>query len=145
MPLPLVIIYFIGEPGPEVRRAGTLAVRAQEAVEKILKPGILAGDIYRAGFSRVAQGEPNIWHRMGSRKTSGWCGHGEGLNMHEPPYLFEGSKAVIKEGMVISVEVSGVAENRQLANMPEDVYLITKSGFEKLTTDLGDPDISVKT
>lgn len=135
----------IGDPGEEIRRAGKLAVKAQEAVEKILRPGITAGDIYRTGFSRVAEETPGIWHKMGSRKTSGWCGHGEGLNMHEPPYLFAGSDAVIREGMVISVEISTVVEDGRLANMPEDVYLITKNGFDKLTEDFGPADIYVKT
>jgi len=127
----------IGDPGQEIRRLGELAVRAQEAVEDILKPGITAGDIYMTGFSKVAEVIPSIWYRLGSRKTSGWCGHGEGLNMHEPPYLCKGSEVVIREGMTISVEISTVAEDKRLANMPEDVYLITKDGFEVLTKELG--------
>jgi len=33
----------------------------------------------------------------------------------------------------------------KLANMPEDVYFITKDGFDKLTRDFGTGDIYVKT
>ena len=33
----------------------------------------------------------------------------------------------------------------KLANMPEDVYFITKDGFDKLTRDFGTGDIYVET
>lgn len=135
---------FIGDPGQEIRRLGELALRGQEAVEDILKPGITAGDIYMAGFSRVAQDLPNIWLKVGSRKTSGWCGHGQGLIMHEPPYLCKGSNALIREGMTISVEISSVAKDKRLANMPEDVYLITKDGFELLSKEFGPGGIYIQ-
>ena len=135
---------FIGDPGQEIRRLGELAVLGQQAVEDILKPGITANDIYMAGFSRVAQEVPNIWHKMSSRKTSGWCGHGQGLTMHELPYLCKGSNVVIREGMVFSIEVSTVAEDRRLVNMPEDVYLLTKDGFELLTKELGPAGIYIQ-
>jgi Xaa-Pro aminopeptidase len=135
---------YIGDPGREIRRLGELAVRGQEAVEDILKPGITAGDIYMAGFTRVAKDLPNIWYNLGSRKTSGWCGHGQGLTMHELPYLCKGSTTVIKEGMVISVEISSVAADKRLVNMPEDLYLITKDGFELLSKEFGPGGIYIQ-
>jgi len=135
---------YIGDPGQGIRRLGELALRGQQAVEDILKPGITANDIYMAGFTQVAKELPNIWYNLGSRKTSGWCGHGQGLTMHELPYLCKGSKIVIKEGMVISVEISSVAADKRLVNMPEDVYLITKDGFELLSKEFGPGGIYIQ-
>jgi len=134
----------IGEPGQEFRRLATWAYRAQQAVEAILKPGAKVGDIWTTGISTVAEGEPDIWYKVRSRRFPSWIGHGEGLNEHEPPYLVEGSDVLLREGMVIAVEIPSFYE-RQLANMPEDVYLITREGYERLTNDFGPGDIYVKT
>jgi len=133
----------IGEPGPECRRMGTWAYKGQQAVEAILKPGVLIGDLWMAAISTVAEGDPDIWRKARSRKFPSWIGHGEGLNLHELPYLVEGSDVVVKEGMVLAVEVPSFFEKR-LANMPEDTYLITKDGYERLTADFGPGDIYVK-
>jgi len=136
---------YIGDPGREIRRLGEIALKGQQAVEDILKPGITAEDIYMAGFSKVAEEIPDIWLKIGSRKSSGWCGHGQGLLMHELPYLCKGSDVVIREGMTISVEISAVAPDKRLVNMPEDVYLITRDGFELISKDFGPGGIYIKT
>ena len=135
---------FIGNPGKEIRRLASWATRAMETVEGILKPGTLAGDIWMRAMSTVAEGEPDIWRKARSRKFPSWVGHGEGLNLHELPYLVEGSDVMVREGMVLSVEVPSFFE-KQIANMPEDVYLVTKDGYEKLTIDFGTMDIYIKT
>jgi len=134
----------IGEPGPEYRRLASLAYKAMEAVEAILKPETIVGDIWMTGISKVAEGESDVWQKVRSRKIPGWIGHGEGLNLHEPPYLVEGSEAVLREGMVLALEIPSFIGKR-IANMPEDTYLITKDGFEKLTKDFGPGDLYVKT
>ncbi len=133
----------IGEPGKEGRRMGTWAYKALLAVEEMLKPGAVLGDLWMKAFSVVAEGDPEIWRKARSRKFPSWIGHGEGLGVHELPYLVEGSDVALKEGMVIAIEIPSFFEGR-LANMPEDAYLITKDGHEKLTADFGPGDIYVK-
>lgn len=135
----------IGDPGKEIRRLGRLAARAHERVEDILKPGVTAGELWKVGYSKVAEEEPRIWELARSKEWIGWVGHGEGLNEHELPYLVDGSDFVLKEGMTISLEIPVFDTNGKLANMPEDVYLITKDGFDKLSKDFGPMDIYIKT
>jgi len=135
----------IGDPGPEIRRLGRLAERAHQAVEDILKPGVTAGQIWQTGYATVAKEEPRIWELASSKEWIGWVGHGEGLNEHELPYLVRDSDYIVKEGMTISLEIPVFDKNGKMANMPEDVYLITKDGFDKLSKDFGPMDIYVKT
>ncbi len=135
----------IGDPGHEIRRLGRLAERAHQAVEDILKPGGTAGKLWQTGYATVAKEEPRIWELASSKEWIGWVGHGEGLNEHELPYLVRDSDYVIKEGMTISLEIPVFDKNGKMANMPEDVYLITKDGFDKLSKDFGPMDIYVKT
>ena len=138
------VIHF-GDPGKEIRRLGRLAKRAHEAVEDILKPGVTAGELWKTGYSTIAKEEPRIWELARSKEWIGWVGHGEGLNEHELPYLVENSETVLKEGMTIAVEIPLFDTNGKMANMPEDVYLITKDGFDKLSKDFGPMDIYIKT
>jgi Xaa-Pro aminopeptidase len=133
----------IGDPGREFMRASALAAEAMGAVEDILKPGVTAGQIWEMSYATIAKKDPEIWRRARSRRMVGWVGHGEGLNIHEPPYFVEGSEAILKPGMVVAVEVPSY-HGGTFANMPEDTYIITESGFEKLSADLGPTDTYVK-
>lgn len=139
-------ILYIGDPGKEVRRLGRLAKLATEAVEDILKPGITAGEIWRVGYEEIAKYEPIIWDLVRSKDWIGWVGHGEGLSEHEPPYLVENSDVVLEENMTIAIEIPVLnPETGKICNMPEDVYLITNDGFDKLSKDFGPMDIYIKT
>ena len=135
----------IGDPGKEIRRLGRLAARAHEAVEDILKPGVTAGELWKVGYSKVAEEEPRIWELASSTEWIGWVGHGEGLNEHELPYLVKDSDFVLREGMTISLEIPVFDKKGKMANMPEDVYLISKNGFDKLSKDFGPMGIYIKT
>ncbi|MCC6209876.1 MAG: aminopeptidase P family protein [Burkholderiales bacterium] len=134
----------IGDPGPAGMRASALASESMMAVEEILKPGITAGQIWEVAYAKMAEREPEIWRKARSRRMVGWVGHGEGLNIHEPPYFVEGSTAKIRAGMVVAVEVPSYHDGT-FANMPEDTYIITATGYEKLSADLGPTDTSVRT
>jgi len=133
----------IGEPGTGFVEAAALASDSMLAIEEILKPGITAGQIWEVGYATIARKEPEIWRKARSRRMVGWVGHSEGLNIHEPPYFVEGATAELREGMVIAVEVPSYHDGT-FANMPEDTYIITANGFEKLSGALGSTDTYVK-
>jgi Xaa-Pro aminopeptidase len=134
----------IGKVSPDFEKAARLASEAMWAVEEILKPGVTAGQIWETSYATIAKKVPDIWRTARSRRMVGWVGHGIGLNIHEPPYFVEGSEAILKEGMVVAVEVPSYHE-RAFANMPEDTYIITKDGYEKLSMDLGPTETYVRT
>lgn len=134
----------IGDFGPEGARASAMASEAMMAVEDMLKPGVTAGQIWETAYGQMAKKDPEVWRKARSRRMVGWVGHGEGLNIHEPPYFVEGSPAVIKAGMVVAVEVPSY-HGGTFANMPEDTYIVTETGWEKLSADLGPTDTTVRT
>jgi Xaa-Pro aminopeptidase len=99
--------------------------KAQNSALCALRPGILccAADsaarnfITKAGYGRY------FIHSTG---------HGIGLETHEAPYLSPRSKAVLGEGMVVTVE-PGIYIPDSFGVRLEDTVLITKDGCEVLT------------
>ena len=134
----------IGMVDPAFEQSARLASEGMWAVEEILKPGVTAGEIWQAAYGVMAAKRPELWFTARSRRMVGWVGHGMGLNIHEPPYFVEGSEAVLKPGMIVAVEVPSYHE-RTFANMPEDTYLITETGYDKLSIDLGPTETYIRT
>lgn len=114
----------VGNVAPEVERALSVGVEAQEACFHGLKPGIQGRDVEAIGRNIVENG--------GLGEHFLYSGvHSLGVIEFEPPIFGPSSEAMIKENMIISVDIP-------MFNTPwgglriEDGYLITHSGAEKL-------------
>lgn len=126
----------IGEPPPLQRQLYDASLEGLDAALSVIRPGIRAGDIYRAASERMG--------KMDSRFSvirNVFAGHGLGLHTHEPPYLDpRGNQAdiEIKEGMYLAVEISAldIPEFKVIGGFPEDNILVTKDGYENLTKDI---------
>lgn len=87
-----------GEPAdPEVRKVYRTAWEGQQKALDAVRPGVPCAAVDRAAREHIAAagyGEQFL-HRTG---------HGLGLQIHEPPYLVGGSREILEEGMVFSIE-----------------------------------------
>ena len=99
---------------------------AREAAFAVLRPGTRAEDVDAAAREYFAKHglEKYMLHRVG---------HGIGMGNHEGPWLSEGSEHVLAENMIVSVEpglyVPDIGGFRH-----SDTVLVTKDGYERLTT-----------
>jgi Xaa-Pro aminopeptidase len=115
---------FLGEPDAEVRRAFDVACRAQAACAAALRPGVVGRSVEALGRQVVA--DAGLEHYF---LYSGL--HSVGVIEFEPPIFGPSSSAVLKENMVISIDIP-------LFNAPwgglriEDGFLITEGGAERL-------------
>ncbi len=117
--------FFLTSPNEEEREHFDNMMRARKLALNLIKPGMRASDIdTEVKYFLIKKGyAENMLHRVG---------HGIGLGNHEAPWVAEGSKDVLEENMLISVEpglyFEGVGGYRH-----SDTVLITKNGCEFIT------------
>ena len=116
----------LGKIDPELQKIHAIVEEANAAGREACKPGVPAQEVDRAArrvIEKAGYG-PYFFHRTG---------HGLGLEVHEPPYMMEGSERLLEPGMVFTVE-PGIYLPGQGGARVEDVMLITETGAETLTT-----------
>ena len=114
-----------GKVTPDIRRMWGVVRAAQAAALRIVRPGVPAARVDAAARKVISQ--------AGFGKCFGHgLGHGVGLEVHEGPTLSPKSKAILKAGMVVTIEpgiyLPGVGGVRV-----EDMVLVTRRGAEVLT------------
>ncbi|GAB4524808.1 MAG: hypothetical protein OHK0046_39990 [Anaerolineae bacterium] len=99
---------------------------AIEAGEGVLKPGAVAGDVYRAVYASL-QAEGFAAH------FPHHAGHGLGLGHPDAPYFVPNSTEVLQVGDVVTLE-PGAYNGKSYGARIEHNYLITETGCERLTS-----------
>jgi Xaa-Pro aminopeptidase len=114
----------VGNPGQEIERALKVAIEAQQACFRALRPGIEGREVEAIGRQVVTDGNLGQYFLYSGV-------HSLGVIEFEPPIFGPSSAAVLKENMIISVDIP-------MFNTPwgglriEDGYLITADGAEGL-------------
>jgi Xaa-Pro aminopeptidase len=114
----------VGDPGEALRKALDAACRAQDACFHALEPG-------QEGRKAEAAGRKVI-EDAGLGRHFLYSGiHSVGVIEFEPPIFGPGSSAILKEGMVVSVDIP-IFNAAWGGLRVEDGYLITSAGAERL-------------
>ncbi|WP_213582947.1 Xaa-Pro peptidase family protein [Paenibacillus sp. J2TS4] len=113
-----------GRPTELQQKAHGVVMKALEQVEKLLKPGASAKQLFHTAneiLQSIGHGYSLVHH----------LGHGVGVSDKEGPYLVPGSEDMLQEGMVVSVEPGIYIEHFGIRI--ENVYVIREGGPENLT------------
>ena len=112
---------FCGEPTPQYRRYHEYVMKSQvEAVQAMVGGTITAANL-NALARKVLEDEgygAYFTHRLG---------HGIGIDVHEPPFLYELEDTVLEDGMCFTVEPSIRVKEGPLVRV-EDVVQVTPHG-----------------
>jgi Xaa-Pro dipeptidase len=117
---------FFGEPDKSFQEIFRLIMASQEAGIAAMRAGQVTTEqvdkaardvIVEAGYGQAFR------HRLG---------HGIGMDVHEPPFLTAGSKTVVQEGMLFTVEPS-ITQFNTFSCRVEDVVVVREGGGEPLT------------
>jgi Xaa-Pro aminopeptidase len=111
----------VGDPPAKVREIHDLVMIAQAEAIRQMRAGELTCEqldrVARGIIERAGYGE-NFVHRLG---------HGIGITVHEPPYLYLPDDTVLQEGMTFTIEPSILLFGEWSARV-EDVVMVTKNG-----------------
>lgn len=90
--------FWVGDnPSERFLKTLELVKGAQEAALKVIKPGALIADVFKAAWDHfAANGEEKFFTHS--------LGHGIGLETHESPSLSPANKGTLESGMVVTVE-----------------------------------------
>lgn len=115
----------LGEPSDEVRKVFEAVHEAQSKALQHVRPGIRAEELDRIARGVIAQHgyAPYFIHRTG---------HGLGLEVHEEPFIREGSSTVLQRGMVFTIE-PGIYLPGRFGVRLEDNVAVTADGCENFT------------
>lgn len=107
-------------------RLYTVLREAQSIARRLIRPGTVVGDIFRAAMAHVhANGYPSY--------ERGHVGHSVGIDTfhEEPPYISPDCTTVLEPGMVFAVEVPTYTPDIG-AVMIEDMLVVTDDGARQL-------------
>ena len=103
-----------------------------QALAGAIHPGVAVCELYLKA-EKLADKKNLLPNFMGfGNDKAGFCGHGLGLELDEPPVISRNSKAVLVPGHVIALEPKFTFPGEGVVGV-EDVFLVTENGGEKLT------------
>jgi len=127
---------WLGEQSELEKRLFYVAEEGQKAAEKAIKPGAKISDIHAAAMT-IIKDVPKELKSQGVEclYSNIFMGHSIGLYFHEPPWITATDHRILELGMIFTIEIPAldIPRFRELGNYPEDVYLVTKDGYENLT------------
>jgi Xaa-Pro aminopeptidase len=116
----------LGKAPVEARALYVAVLEAQLAAISAVRPGATAGEVDQAARQELRRARLD---RFFSHST----GHGVGLEIHELPRLAPRNDAILRPGMVVTIE-PGVYLPGKCGIRIEDMLLVTERGYEVLTT-----------
>ncbi len=117
---------YMGRASKRVRGLYNAVLEAQQAAKSAIRPGVTAGAVDKAARGILTR------HGL-ARYFTHSTGHGLGLEVHEKPRLAAGEKAILQEGMVVTVEPGVYVEGFGGIRIEDDV-VVTGTGCIDLTT-----------
>ncbi|MDP8901282.1 MAG: Xaa-Pro peptidase family protein [Actinomycetota bacterium] len=118
--------FVYGRVKPAAERLFGVLQEAHDRACEAIRPGVEVGEIFR-----IAQG--HITNNGYPRFRRGHYGHSLGIDTfhEEPPYVSEGERTPIEEGMVLAIETPAYTTDAG-AIMIEDLVHVLPNGIERL-------------
>jgi Xaa-Pro aminopeptidase len=119
--------FVVGQATPAQRALFAVALAAQEALLSALRPGAPVAAAYAAAEAVVAQGAPPHF-APGALALPGFAGHGIGLELDEPPVIWDRGEDQVREGMVLAIELEVNAPEAGMMAKMEDTVIVQADG-----------------
>ncbi len=111
---------------PEQKKVYDIVLQAQRAALSVVKPGMVCSDVDKCARDIIADAGYGDYFGHG-------LGHSVGLFIHEEPRFSMKCDAVLKPGVVITVE-PGIYLPGRFGVRIEDMIVVTKEGYRNLAS-----------
>ena len=111
----------LGPASSEQIRGHSVLLEANKRMTEALRPGLTCAELHEIGAEVIEESGFEV-------APVGRMGHGQGIQLTEPPSVSPDDQTVLEEGMIISTE-----PEVGLNLLWEDVHVITADGSEQLT------------
>jgi Xaa-Pro dipeptidase len=121
----LARIATFGPSNPKIRRYYEALLKGEAAAIELMRPGVLAGDVFEVAVEVVRkEGVPHYRRQH--------CGHAIGLDVYEVPVVRPNDRTRLEAGMTFCIETP-YYELGLGGLQVEDLVLVTEDGAEILT------------
>lgn len=125
------VYLYKGAPESHLAKTHGACLRIQQEAAALLKPGILASDVYEETVGTLDEGFKKNFMGLGDEAVR-FLGHGVGLYIDEYPIITPGFDMMLENNMVIALEPKKSVPGMGTLGV-EDTYIVTEDGGECVT------------
>ncbi len=125
--------YCIGPPPEKLARAYDFVKSVHERFLGLARPGAITGELYRTVMGWAEEAGWGRWFMGHAEPRITFVAHGLGLEVDELPFIAEGHKLPLREGMVFAFEPKVIIPEVGIAGL-ENTYAVTANGVQSLNT-----------
>jgi Xaa-Pro aminopeptidase len=125
--------FCIGPPPARLAGAYEFVQSVHARFKHLARPGAITGELYRTVCLWAEEAGWGAWFMGHSDPRITFVGHGLGVEVDEYPFISEGQKLPLQQGMVFAFEPKVIMPDEGIAGL-ENTYLVTRDGIESLNT-----------
>ncbi|MGA2025500.1 MAG: Xaa-Pro peptidase family protein [Syntrophobacteraceae bacterium] len=125
--------FCIGPPPLRLAGAYEFVQSVHARFRNLARPGAVTGELYEAVWRWAREAGWASWFMGCSDPRITFVGHGIGVELDEFPFIAQGQKLELQEGMVFAFEPKVIIPDEGVAGL-ENTYLVTSDGIESLNT-----------
>jgi Xaa-Pro dipeptidase len=125
--------FCIGNPPPRLEQAYRFAQEIHRRFREAARPGAVTGQLYDLVWQWVEEAGWAEWFMGYGAGRVAFIGHGLGIEVDEFPFIAQGQKLALQEGMTFAFEPKFILPGLGIAGL-ENTYLVTSVGLASLNT-----------
>ena len=125
--------FCIGSPPPKLAEAYRFGQEIHRRFRMEARPGAVTGELYDLVWRWVEEAGWGEWFMGYGPGRVAFIGHGLGIEVDEFPFIAQGQKLVLAEGMTFAFEPKFIMPGQGITGL-ENTYLVTAAGLESLNT-----------
>ena len=125
--------FCIGPPPPRLAGAYEFVQSVHARFRNLACPDAVTGELYETVWRWAREAGWAKWFMGCSDPKITFVAHGLGVEVDEFPFIAQGQKLALQQGMVFAFEPKVIIPDQGMAGL-ENTYLVTSDGIESLNT-----------